>query len=96
MTRNDYSMVMKKVRIAELKAKLSEHLRAVRRGDSVTVMVRDTPVAVITPFDRGPGALSIRSPSADAPEPGQIELPPPLPLQADIVDLLLEDRRSEQ
>jgi antitoxin (DNA-binding transcriptional repressor) of toxin-antitoxin stability system len=42
-------MVMKAVRIAELKAHLSEHLRAVRRGEILTVLDRDTPIARISP-----------------------------------------------
>ena len=87
---------MKSVRIAELKAKLSEHLRSVRRGESVTVMVRDTPVAVISPYDRGPSALAIHPPSAKAPRPGEVELPPPLAIQTDIVDLLLAERQIER
>ena len=38
------------VGIAELKARLSEHLRAVRKGRTVTVLDRDTPVARIVPY----------------------------------------------
>ena len=38
------------VRIAELKARLSEYLRAVRRGETIAVMDRDTPVAQIVPI----------------------------------------------
>ena len=36
---------MKEVRIAELKARLSEYLRAVRRGETIAVLDRETPVA---------------------------------------------------
>jgi antitoxin (DNA-binding transcriptional repressor) of toxin-antitoxin stability system len=32
------------VRIADLKARLSEHLRSVRNGDTLTVLDRGTPV----------------------------------------------------
>jgi len=42
---------MSNVRIADLKARLSEHLRAVRRGRSLTVLDRDTPIARIVPYD---------------------------------------------
>ena len=42
-------MVMK-VGIAALKARLSEHLRAVRKGRTITVLDRDTPVARIVPL----------------------------------------------
>ena len=40
---------MSDVRIADLKARLSEHLRSVRNGGSVTVLDRDTPIARIIP-----------------------------------------------
>ena len=42
---------MDTVRIAELKARLSEYLRAVRRGRTLTVLDRDRPVARIVPYD---------------------------------------------
>jgi len=40
-------MVMTNVRIADLKARLSEYLRRVRRGDVLTVLDRKTPIARI-------------------------------------------------
>src|SRR4029079_15332563 len=40
---------MKSVRIAELKSRLSEYLRAVRRGETIAVLDRETPVAQIVP-----------------------------------------------
>ena len=58
MTRCDYNMTMKTVGIAELKAQLSEHLRAVRRGRTVIVRDRETPVARIVPY--APESLEIR------------------------------------
>lgn len=42
---------MKQVGIAELKARLSSHLRAVRRGHPITVLDRGTPVATITALE---------------------------------------------
>jgi prevent-host-death family protein len=41
---------MKHVRIAELKDRLSEHLRAVERGGEVVVMDRNRPIARIVPI----------------------------------------------
>ena len=38
---------MSDVRIADLKARLSEHLRSVRNGATLTVLDRDKPVARI-------------------------------------------------
>jgi prevent-host-death family protein len=43
-------MTMKGVGIADLKARLSEHLKAVRRGRTLTVLDRQTPVAQIVPY----------------------------------------------
>lgn len=45
---------MKTVGIADLKARLSAHLRAVRKGRTLTVLDRDTPVAQIVPFAASP------------------------------------------
>jgi prevent-host-death family protein len=42
---------MKQVGIAELKARLSSHLRTVRRGHPITVLDRGIPVATITALD---------------------------------------------
>ncbi len=42
---------MKTVKIADLKAHLSEHLRAVRAGETLTVLDRERPVARIVPHD---------------------------------------------
>jgi prevent-host-death family protein len=48
---------MKSVKIAELKDRLSEHLRAVEQGDEVIVTDRNRPIARIVPLaGRGGGA----------------------------------------
>jgi len=41
---------MKEARISELKAHLSAYLAGVRRGETVTVLDRRTPIARIIPF----------------------------------------------
>jgi len=41
---------MRQVRIAELKDRLSEHLRAVEKGTEVVVMDRNRPIARIVPL----------------------------------------------
>ena len=48
---------MSNVRIADLKARLSEHLRTVRNGGTLTVLDRDTPVARIIPYAAEPLAI---------------------------------------
>jgi prevent-host-death family protein len=84
---------MKQVRIAQLKARLSEYLRTVRRGETVTVLDRDTPVARIVPI-RQPG-LRVRKPASGAPRPNRI-LPPPSDLKVDVLALLLEERQGQR
>lgn len=49
---------MKEVGIADLKARLSEHLRAVWKGRTLTVLDRDTPVARIVPY--APETVDVR------------------------------------
>lgn len=45
----DIINLMKTVKISDLKAHLSEHLRRVRRGEEVLVCDRDQPIARIVP-----------------------------------------------
>lgn len=87
---------MKTVGIAELKARLSEYLRGVRRGHSLTVVDRRTPIARIVPIRESESDLVVRLPEPDGPAPGRVPLPPPLSLEIDVVDLLLEERRNDR
>jgi prevent-host-death family protein len=87
---------MKTVRIADLKAHLSEHLRSVRQGGSLTVLDRDTPIARLVPYLPQTEMLTIRRPSVRAPGLHSVPLPPPLPGRIDVVALLLEERQSER
>ena len=86
---------MKQVRIAELKARLSEYLRAVRRGETIAVLDRETPVAQIVPV-RNRAALRIRKPAPGTPPPNRVPLPKQLKISIDIVQLLLEERQSHR
>ena len=94
MTRSDYHLTMTEVGIAQLKARLSEYLRRVRAGDSLTVLDRATPVARIVPCDDPATPLRIRRPLTAAARPGEVPLPPPVALERDVVELLLEDRAA--
>lgn len=47
--RVDYISYMKKANVAELKNRLSHYLSRVKRGETVLVMERSTPVARIVP-----------------------------------------------
>lgn len=81
---------MSSVKIADLKAHLSEHLRKVRRGRTLTVLDRDTPIARIIPYD--PQApLEIRRATR---KPSELRLPPRLAKKTDSLSVLLEDRAS--
>lgn len=90
MTSRDHNEVMTNVRIADLKARLSEHLRRVRGGRTLTVLDRDTPVAMIIPYDAQP-PLEIRRATR---KPRDLRLPPPAPVPTDSLSALLQDRAS--
>jgi prevent-host-death family protein len=85
---------MKAVGVADLKSHLSKHLRAVRRGQPLTVLDRNTPVAQLIPYPEGAAALPVRRPAEGASKPSQMRWPPPLKLRQDPVALLLEERRE--
>ena len=79
---------MSDVRIADLKARLSEHLRSVRNGGTLTVLDRDTPVARIVPYTAQP--FEIRRAKRRLRD---LKLPPKPSKRTDSVALLVEDRR---
>ena len=79
---------MSDVRIADLKARLSEHLRSVRNGSTLTVLDRDTPIARIVPY--APQSLEIRKAKR---RPADLKLPPKPAKRTDSLAVLLDDRR---
>lgn len=81
---------MNSVRIADLKARLSEHLRAVRRGRTLTVLDRDTPIARIVPYDESE-PLRMRRATR---KPRELALPAPPANPTDSLAVLLLDRAS--
>ena len=95
VTRYDYIMTMSGVRVADLKSRLSEHLRKARAGRTVTVLDRSTPIARIVPYEEQSSSVTVRSPLPGAPSLKQVSLPP-LRLRRDIVALLLEERQGER
>jgi prevent-host-death family protein len=86
---------VKTVRIAELKARLSEYLRAVRRGETIAVLDRETRIAEIVPV-RAAHTLRIRKPAPGAPAPNRVPLPKPSASTVDVVQILLETRQSHR
>ena len=55
---------MKRAKISELKAKLSSYLAAVRRGETIVVTDRVTPVALLVPYEDADDGLVIEEPTA--------------------------------
>jgi len=89
-------MTTNAVRIAALKAKFSEYLRRVRRGESLIVMDRDRPVAQLVPIDNHRDDALIVTPGAGTyARMGDMPLPDCVQLSEDPVRYLLEDRESE-
>ena len=85
---------MREVGIAELKAHLSAHLKAVRRGQTLTVVDRDTPVARIVPYREDAAArLRIREPVRPLHSSPRL---PPLSAPLDSLAALLEERRDRR
>ena len=81
-------MVMSRVRIADLKARLSEHLKSVRNGGTVTVLDRDTPIARIVPY--AIPQLEVRQARRRLHD---LDVPPKPAKRTDSVALIVEDRR---
>ena len=85
---------MTKVRIADLKSHLSEYLRKVRSGHTLTVLDRATPIARIVPYEENGASLKVRAPAPGSPKPARVPPPPPLRMRVDIVKLLMEERQG--
>ena len=96
MTINDYNVTMSNVRIADLKSHLSEHLRKVRAGRSLTILDRDTPIARVVPWEGGDLSLKVRPPLSGAPKLHRVKLPAPLRAHADVVTLLMQERQGDR
>jgi len=96
---------MRRVAISELKAKLSEYLKAVRAGEEVIVTDRGKPVARMAPIS-GPDEsesrlrMLVRTGQARPPDveggidPDLIAALRPRVPDAGVVDALLEERRE--
>ena len=97
MVIRDYHVTMKKpvIGVAEFKARLSEYLRSVRKGQELTIADRDHPIARVVPYrQQTHTGLVVREPARSYATLGTIPLPEPAALGIDIVDLLLDDRNS--
>jgi antitoxin (DNA-binding transcriptional repressor) of toxin-antitoxin stability system len=101
--RSDYNGVMKSAMISELRDSLSKYLARVRKGETVIVYDRDTPIARIEPIAPADGGVPdwVR----DAERRGILSppkvrrparLPPPVKIDRrfSVLEALLEERRS--
>jgi len=94
---------MKSARISELRDGLSEYLARVRKGETIIVCDRDTPIARIEPIP--PDSAGVPDWVREAERrgvltppkvPGRTTLPPPIGIDAkfSVLQALLEERRT--
>ena len=93
--------IMKPVSVSELKNRLSHYLRLVKRGGTIEIVERSTPVARLTGIGgrtgNGAGHLArlvregIVSPARGKP-PADLLDRPPVPCSGDAVQVLIEQR----
>ncbi len=92
---------MKRVAISQLKDRLSEYLRLVKRGETIEILERSVPIARIEAIH--PAAQSTNEKIARLVREGVISPPsarldksflsrPPIPCKGDIVRAVLEER----
>ncbi len=81
----------KTVKIAQLKAQLSAFVRAARRGHTIVVCERDTPVARLVPYMSADDTLTSRLPLRPW---GSMQLPNAVGKPVDSLAVLLELRQS--
>ena len=87
---------MRDVRIAELKAKLSQYLRLVRGGNEVRVLDRDTPVARIIQERPGLRRLEIRKARYPWKTIYDLPRPPRMHVKTDSLSVLLAMRKDHR
>jgi len=82
---------MKSAKVSQLKARLSEYLAQVRRGETVIVCDRNTPIARLVPYEERFDEFRIESPALPRRELKKIKgVRPRRPV--DVVRILRESR----
>jgi len=91
-TRSDHDKTMKRAMVSDLKVHLSAYLAEVRRGESVVVCDRTTPIARLVPYEpeenEGFDVLPASRPVTDLKKVRRVRPRRPI----DVVRLLREDR----
>lgn len=82
---------MKQAMISELKARLSKYVALVRRGETIIVRDRNTPVAKLVPYEDERESLQLERPSLSLEELSGIT-PVKLLKPIDLVRSLRQDR----
>jgi prevent-host-death family protein len=86
---------MKRVKISELKAHLSQYINEVRDGETIIVCDRNRPVVELRPLSSEPAALVLRGRQNPAALRALFERSPSRIAGLDAVRMLREDRDSE-
>ena len=94
---------MSTVSVTELKARLSEYLREIKRGGEVRVLERGIPIARLTALENAteslPGEVAQRrqrliASGVLAPGAGKLDPIPPMEINSGLVDALAEERED--
>jgi prevent-host-death family protein len=78
------------IQMADFKAHLSRYIREVRQGHSLTLLDRQTPVALVVPYSEKPGKLPVR-PAVR--KPADVSFPAPASKHIYVVRYAAEERQ---
>ena len=93
VTISSHNRVMKEVMVSQLKAKLSSYLSAVRKGETVIVRDRRTPIAKLVPYSQSAEEFRLEGAQQAASELQGLS-PVRLLKPLDVVETLRADREA--
>jgi prevent-host-death family protein len=91
MTRYGHLLVMRTAKVSELKARLSAYLAEVRRGETVIVCDRSTPVARLSPLEETDDGVRIDEATRSSADLRKLK-PVPVRRRVDVVRILRDSR----
>lgn len=95
MTISGYNGLMLEIGVAELKGKLSEYLRTVRKGGEVVIKDRETPIARLVPYAESRARLETIPPTMPLKELDKLPFFQPKGLKpGDLEEALREERQD--